>query len=135
MPTAHARPAVDMAPEQAWEGVPLTVYGPENVSVCDAAVCAALTVPMQGYDEHGLVESPVTVATTTPEPLPATSVMPLARAPAPTAEMVSTVPVIVPVAVTEPIAVTVVLGIPHAPLKLKRENRAMGPVGVPDTVS
>ena len=101
--------------------------------VCEVTVCAALTVPVQGYAEQGLIESPDTVAATTPEPLPKISVMPLASAPTPAAETESAVPAIAPVAVTEPIAVTMVLALTHEPLT--RELRAMGPEGVPDTES
>jgi hypothetical protein len=47
--------------------------------------------------------------------------------------MESAVPVMEPVALTAPIAVTIVLAATHDPLK--REKRAIGPVGVPETVS
>ena len=90
-------------------------------------------MPVQGYAEQGLVDSPETVAATTPEPLPKRSVMPLASAPAPAAETDNAVPVMAPVAVTEPIAVTMVLALTHEPLM--REFRAMAPEGVPDTES
>jgi len=116
----------------------LTVYGPAppalwNVRVWDPAVCVTLTVPVQGYAEQGLVESPDTVATTTPEPLPEISAMPLTRVPVPALETEREVPVMAPVAVTVPNAVTMVFACTQVPLM--REKRAMEPLGVPDTTS
>ena len=88
---------------------------------------------MHGYAEHGLVESPDTVATTTPEPLPEISVMPLTRVPVLALETEREVPVMAPVAVTVPSAVTMVFDCTQEPLI--SEKRAMEPLGVPDTTS
>jgi hypothetical protein len=79
------------------------------------------------------VESPDTVATATPAPLPEISAIPLTRAPAPALDTVREVPVMAPVAVTVPNAVTMVFACTQEPLT--RENRAMAPLGVPETIS
>lgn len=79
-------------------------------------------MPVHGYAEHGLVESPDTVATTTPEPLPEISVMPLTRVPVLALETEREVPVMAPVAVTVPSAVTMVFDCTQEPLISEKER-------------
>ena len=75
----------NMGAELTVCAAPLTVYVPippwlDNVMVCDVTVIATLIVPVH-VATQGFVESPVTVDTITPAPLPNISVIPLTRGP------------------------------------------------------